>query len=167
MEPTPHPSPSSASHATTVERTSAREIAVTRLFDHHPSRVFEAWTRPDVFRRWWAPKSMGLTIRLCEKDVRVGGTYQVAFENHDMVFHGTYLEVIPNARIAWTNAEAGDAGAITTVTFEAVGPQTRLVYKETYPSEAALDEAGTGAAEMMRETFSQLDELLADLRETT
>jgi uncharacterized protein YndB with AHSA1/START domain len=161
MEPTQHPSPSSASDATTVERTSPREVSVTRMFDHPSHRVFDAWSRPDVFRRWWAPKSMGLAIRMCEMDVRVGGTYQIAFENHDMVFHGTYVAVIPNACIAWTNEEAGDAGSITTVTFEAVGDRTRLVFKETYPSEDALETAGTGGTDMMRETFTQLDELLA------
>ena len=115
-----------------------------------------------MFRRWWAPKSMGLTIGRCEMDVRVGGTYEIAFDGHPMVFHGTYLDVVPGTRIEWTNEEAGDAGSITTVTFAAVGDETRLVYTETYPSAAALEAAGTGGTEMMRETFAQLDELLAD-----
>jgi uncharacterized protein YndB with AHSA1/START domain len=78
-----------------------------------------------------------------------------------MDFFGRYLEVTPPARLVWTNEESGDAGSVTTVTFEEKNGKTLLVLRELYPSKEALDAAGTGAADAMGETFQQLDELLA------
>jgi uncharacterized protein YndB with AHSA1/START domain len=123
----------------------------------------EAWTKPELFKRWWAPKSMGMVIRSCEMDVRVGGKYRLEFEPDGMAFFGTYVEVTPHSRLVWTNEEGGEAGPVTTVTFEDEGGRTLLVMRELYPSKEALDAAGTGAAEMMSETFAQLDELLVTL----
>jgi len=148
---------------TTVERTSDREVVVTRTLDGPARVVFEAFTRADLFRRWWVPRSMGMTLLSCELDARVGGKYRLVFA-HDpepVAFFGTYVEVKPNSRLAWTNDEGGEGGSVTTVTFEEKGGQTLVVVRETYPSREALDAAGTGAAEAMVETFDQLDELLA------
>ena len=151
---------------TTVERKSDREIVVTRTFDGPSRIVFEAWTRPELFKQWWVPKSMGMFLRSCEMDVRVGGGYRLVF-GHDAAnpveFFGRYLEVIPHSRLVWTNEEGGDAGPVTTVTFEEKGGKTLLVLHELYPSKEALDAAGTGAADAMSETFEQLDELLVAL----
>ena len=144
---------------TTVERTSDREIVVTRTFDAPARLVFEAWTRPELFKRWWVPRSMGMALRSCEMDVRVGGRYRLSFGD-GMDFFGTYLEVTPPSRLAWTNEEGGENGSVTTVTFEEKGGKTLLVLRELYPSKEALDAAGTGAADALRETFGQLDELL-------
>ncbi|MCC6164704.1 MAG: SRPBCC domain-containing protein [Acidobacteria bacterium] len=146
---------------TTVERTSERELVVTRTFDAPARIVFEAWTRPELFTRWWLPKSMGMSLRSCEMDVRVGGTYRLEFEPDGMAFFGTYLEVAPHSRLVWTNEEGGEGGPVTTVTFEETGGRTLLVLHELHPSKEALDAAGTGAADAMVETFAQLDELLA------
>ena len=96
-------------------------------------------------------------------DVRVGGKYRLEFEPDAMAFFGTYLEVTPHSRLAWTNEESGDAGSVTTVTFEEKGGKTLLVLSELSPSKEALDAAGTGAADAMGETFEQLDELLVTL----
>lgn len=147
---------------TTVERTSDLEVVVTRTFNAPPRMVFEAWTRPELFKQWWLPKSMGMTLLSCELDVRVGGRYRLAFGG-GVDFFGTYLEVTPPSRLSWTNEEAGGAGQVTTVTFEEADGGTRLVVHELYPSKEALDAAGTGAAEAMSETFEQLDELLLSL----
>jgi uncharacterized protein YndB with AHSA1/START domain len=147
---------------TTVQRTSDRELVVTRTFDAPARLVFEAWSRPELFERWWVPKSMGMTLRSCEMDVRTGGTYRLDFGD-GMDFFGTYLEVTPHSRIVWTNEEGGDNGSVTTVTFEEKGGKTLLVVSEVYPSKEALDAAGTGAADAMHETFGQLDDLLAQL----
>ncbi|TPJ69576.1 SRPBCC domain-containing protein [Mesorhizobium sp. B2-6-2] len=151
---------------TTVERRSDRELVVTRTFDAPARIVFEAWTKPELFKRWWAPKSMGMILRSCEMDVRVGGGYHLAF-GHDASnpaeFFGRYIEVVPYSRLAWTNDEGGDGGPVTTVTFEEKGGKTLLVMHELYPSKEALDAAGTGAADAMGETFGQLDELLLTL----
>lgn len=149
---------------TTVERTSERELVVTRAFDAPTRIVFEAWTNPELFTRWWLPKSMGMSLRSCEMDVRVGGSYRLAFEPDGMAFFGTYLEVNPPSRLVWTNEEGGEGGPVTTVTFEDKGGKTLVVLRELHPSKEALDAAGTGAADAMVETFSQLDELLLTLR---
>ena len=148
---------------TTVERTSEREVVVRRTFNGPARIVFEAWTKPELFRRWWVPKSMGMSLRSCEMDVRVGGKYRLEFEPDGMAFFGTYLEVTPHSRLVWTNEEGGDAGQVTTVTFEDKGGKTQLVMHELYPSKEALDAAGTGAADAMSETFEQLDDLLHTL----
>ena len=148
---------------TTVERKSERELVVTRTFNGPARIVFEAWTRPELFKRWWVPKSMGMSLRSCEMDVRVGGRYRLEFEPDAMAFFGTYLEVTPHSRLVWTNEEGGEGGPVTTVTFEEKGGKTLLVMHELYPSKAALDAAGTGAADAMVETFAQLDELLITL----
>ncbi len=153
--------PTTMENRTTVERTSERELVVTRTFDAPARIVFEAWTRPELFTRWWLPKSMGMSLRSCEMDVRVGGTYRLEFEPDGMAFFGTYLEVAPHSRLVWTNEEGGEGGPVTTVTFEETGGRTLLVLHELHPSKEALDAAGTGAADAMVETFAQLDELLA------
>ena len=155
-EPTP------MKNRTTVERKSERELVVTRTFNGPARIVFEAWTKPELFKRWWLPKSMGMSLRSCEMDVRVGGKYRLEFEPDGMAFFGTYLEVTPHSRLVWTNEESDDA-AVTTVTFEEKGGKTLLVLHELYPSKEALDAAGTGAADAMVETFAQLDELLGTL----
>jgi uncharacterized protein YndB with AHSA1/START domain len=150
-------------NGTTVERKSERELVTTRTFNCPVHIVFEAWTKPELFKRWWAPKSMGMSLLSCEMDVRVGGKYRLVFENDAMAFFGTYLEVTPHSRLVWTNEESGEGGPVTTVTFEEKGGKTLLVLHELYPSKEALDAAGTGAADMMGEIFGQLDELLVTL----
>src|ERR1700686_1848763 len=105
---------------TAVERKAERELVVTRTVNGPARLVFEAWTKAELFRRWWVPKSFGLTLLFCEMDVRVGGQYRLVFPHEDstMEFFGTYLEVTPHSRLVWTNDE-GDVGqTVTTVTFE-------------------------------------------------
>ena len=149
---------------TTVERKSDCELVVTRTFNAPARIVFEAWTTPELFKQWWVPKSMGMHLRSCEMDVRVGGKYRLVFgldDSNPAEFFGTYVEVSPHSRLAWTNEEGGDGGPVTTVTFEEKDGKTLLVLREFYASKEALDAAGTGAADAMGETFEQLDELLA------
>ena len=148
---------------TTVERMSDREVVVTRTFNAPARLVFEAWTKPELFRRWWLPQSMGMSLRSLEMDVRVGGKYRLEFEPDGMAFFGTYLEVTPPSRLVWTNEEGGEGGPVTTATFEEKGGKTLLVLHELHASKEALDAAGTGAADAMVETFAQLDELLVTL----
>ena len=151
---------------TTVQRTSDREVVVTRTFDAPARLVFEAWSRPELFRKWWVPRSMGMTLRSCQMDVRTGGSYRLEFGDdpaNPMAFFGKYLEVVPDKRIVWTNEEGGEDGSVTTVTLEERDGKTRLVLTERYPTKEALDAAGLGAQEAMQETFGQLDELLAEL----
>ncbi|HET9326404.1 MAG TPA: SRPBCC domain-containing protein, partial [Candidatus Eisenbacteria bacterium] len=115
---------------TTVERKSERELVVTRTFNGPARIVFEAWTKPELFKQWWVPKSMGMSLRSCEMDARVGGKYRLEFEPDGMAFFGTYLEVTPHSRLVWTNEEGGEGGPVTTVTFEDKGGKTLLVLHE-------------------------------------
>jgi len=149
---------------TAVGRKSDRELVVTRTFDAPAHIVFEAWSKAELFARWWVPKSAELTLLSCDMDVRTGGTYRLVFRHpmsdQPMAFFGTYREVTPNERIVWTNEE-GDQGALTTVTFEENAGKTLVTLHELYPTKAALDEALAGSAEALPEQFVQLDELLA------
>ena len=151
-------------NATNVERKTDRELAVTRLFDAPRAMVFKAWANPELFRKWWVPKSVpGMALVGCDMDVRTGGKYRLEFAMGDqtMAFYGKYLDVVPNERIVWTNDEGDDDGQVTTVTFEDRGGQTLVTFHETYPSAEALEEAMQGAAAGLPEQFDQLANLLA------
>jgi len=151
---------------TTVERKSERELVVTRTFNGPARIVFEAWTKPELFRQWWVPKSMGMSLLSCEMDVRVGGKYRLVFGvggSKVMEVFGKYIEVTPHSRLVWTNEES-DEGSVTTVTFAEKGGKTLLVMHELYPSKEALDAAiASGSTSGTGETFEQLDELLVTL----
>jgi len=150
---------------TAVERKSERELVVTRSVNGPARLVFEAWTKAELFRRWWVPKSYGLTLLSCEMDVRVGGQYRLVFRHEDstMEFFGTYREVTPYSRLVWTNEE-GDGETVTTVTFDENAGKTLLVVHDLYPSKEALDAAvASGSTGGLPESLDQLDELLVGL----
>jgi uncharacterized protein YndB with AHSA1/START domain len=152
---------------TTVERTSDRELVATRTFDGPARIVFEAWTKPELIMRWWAPKSFGISFLSCETDVRTGGTYRFVFghpaSEQPMAFFGRYIEVTPPSRLVWTNEEDED-GAVTTVTFEENDGKTLVVLHDLYPSKDALDGAiASGSTGGWPEQFEELDDLLATL----
>ena len=151
---------------TEVERRSERELVVTRTVDAPARLVFEAWTKAELFRRWWVPKSFGVTLLSCEMDVRVGGQYRLVFPHEDstMEFFGTYLEVTPHSRLVWTNEEGDNGKTVTTVTFDETAGKTLVVLRDLYPSKEAVETGSTGA---MPEALAQLDELLASLGSST
>jgi len=160
--------PTSGKNPTRVERKSERELVVTRTFNAPVRIVFEAWTKPELFRRWWAPKSCGVSVISCELDVRTGGTYRLVMghpsSEQPMAFFGRYVEVTPHSRLVWTNDEGGEGGAVTTVTFEEKGGATLVVIHDLYPSKEALDDAiASGSTSGWGEQFEQLDELLVTL----
>jgi uncharacterized protein YndB with AHSA1/START domain len=154
---------------TTTERMSDREVIVTRSFNGPARLVFKAWTTPELFQKWWIPKSFGLTLVSCEMDVRVGGSYRLMIRppgaEQPMAFFGRYVEVTPPTRLVWTNEEGGEAGPVTSVTFEERGSETLVVMRDLYPSKEALDDAiASGSmAGGFSETFTQLDALLVSL----
>jgi len=153
-----------AGSGSVVKRVSDLEIAVTRVFDAPARIVYEAWSNPELFARWWVPKSIGTTLRSCTMDVRVGGTYRLEFgtdAESTWAFFGTYTEVVPLSRMVWTNEE-GENGAVSTVTFVEEGGKTLVTFSEAYPSKEAL-EANLGGMDAAPEQFAQLDDLLATL----
>jgi uncharacterized protein YndB with AHSA1/START domain len=150
---------------TTVERKSDRELVVTRTFNGPAHVVFNAWTKPELLKRWWAPKSFGISFLSCETDVRTGGTYRFVFSHpsaaQPTAFFGRYIEVTPPTRLVWTNDEGGEPGAVTTVTFEEKAGETLVVMHDLYPSKQALDDAiASGSTSGSGEQFEQLDQLL-------
>ena len=149
---------------TAVQRASDRELVVTRLFEAPPRIVFKAWAEAELFRRWWIPKGAGIELLSCQMDVRTGGAYRLEFAAGDstLAFHGRYLEVVPNARIVWTNEEE-QQGAVTTVTFQDEGGKTLLTFHEAYPSKEALEEAMAGSAEALPTQLDQLGEVLPQI----
>lgn len=160
-EPTP------MKNGTNVDRQSERELVVTRTFDGLARFVFEAWTKPELLMRWWAPKSFGITFLSCEADVRTGGTYRFVFgipgSDQPMAFFGRYIEVTPHTRLVWTNEESDD-GAVTTVSFEEKDGKTLLILHDLYPSKQALDEAiASGSTGGWGEQFEHLDAVLVSL----
>jgi uncharacterized protein YndB with AHSA1/START domain len=151
---------------TTTERKSDRELVVTRTFNAPPRIVFEAWTKPELFKRWWVPKSLPMALLTCEMDVRAGGGYQLVFgmDGQEMEVFGKYIEVTPHSRLVWTNEEGDEGGAVTTLTFEELGGQTLLVKHDLYPSKEALDaELASGAVDGLPVQLDQLEELLITL----
>jgi len=147
-----------------MERTSERELVVTRTIDAPAHLVFDAWTEPELLRRWWVPRSVPITLVSCEMDVRVGGTYRLVFQVDPvttMAFFGRYLEVSPPARLVWTNEEGDGEPVVTTLTLDEDRGRTRLVVHDLYPSKDALDEAiASGSTAGWAEMLAQLDELV-------
>ena len=157
-------------NSTIVERTSDRELIVTRMFDAPARTVFEAWTKPALLKRWWAPKSFGVSLFECEQDLRVGGAYRFVFgrdAQNPEVFAGRYLEVDPPSRLVLTQlyermAHVGEA--VVTADFEEIEGRTRLTVRQLFPSGEALEAAlASGMERGMRVTLHQLDELVASM----
>jgi uncharacterized protein YndB with AHSA1/START domain len=151
-------------NSATVERTSDREVVVTRIVNGPPRIVFEAWTNPELFRKWWVPRSFPISLQSYEADVRVGGTYRLVFaaQGTTAEFFGRYLEITPPSRLVWTNDEGGEGGAVTTVTFTETGGKTTVAVSNLFRTKEALD-AEIGSTEGLPESLEQLDELLVAL----
>ena len=158
--------PTAMKNRTTVERKSERELVATRTINGPARLVWEAWTKPELFKRWWVPKASAMSLLSCELDVRVGGKYRLVFSHggSEMAFHGTYIEVTPHSRLVWTNEEGGDAGQVSTATFEEKAGKTLVVLHDLYPSKEALDAAiASGSTGGAHEQFEHLDELVVTL----
>ena len=157
---------SNVNNGAQVDRTSERELVVTRTINGPARIVFDAWTKPELLERWWTPKSFPISLLSCEMDVRVGGSYRLTFgyEGSTFDFFGRYLEVTPPSRLVWTNDEGDEGGTVTTVTFEETGGTTRVIVHDLYPSKEALDGAiASGSTSGMPESLGQLDELVVTL----
>jgi uncharacterized protein YndB with AHSA1/START domain len=154
---------------TTMELGPDREIVISRTFNGPARIVFEAWTRPELVRRWWAPRSHGVAVVSCEADVRAGGKYRYVLgrEGDEFAFSGEYTEVTPHSRLVYTQVfepmqAAGEA--VVTVTFEERDGKTHMVSRELYPSKEVREAAlSSGMESGMRETMNQLDELVMSL----
>ena len=151
---------------TKVERISERELVASRLINGPSHLVFEAWAKPDLFKKWWVPKSAPITLVSCEMEIRTGGKYrlQLSMGSQSMEFFGKYLEVTPYSRLVWTNEEGGESAAvITTVTFEETDGTTLVTVHDLYPSKKALDDAiATDSTGALPEQLEQLEQLMVN-----
>jgi uncharacterized protein YndB with AHSA1/START domain len=146
-----------------------RVIIISRTFNAPARIVFDAYTRPELVKRWWAPKSRGVALSLCEADVRVGGKYRyvLSVRGEEIGFSGEYTEVTPHTRLVYTQifepmAEAG--AVICTIQLEEREGKTFFVSHESYPSpEARQATIDAGMEGGMRESMDQLDELVASM----
>jgi uncharacterized protein YndB with AHSA1/START domain len=155
---------------THVERLSARELFDERVFRARTRTVFEATTKPEHLKRWWAPRSFGVVLFECDADVRVGGSYRYVFGHEGqarMAFSGVYKEVVPGEKVVHTQIfepMAAMGEAVVTVTFEAHEEGTLLVSHAVYPSKEALDGAiASGMERGIRNTYEQLAALVVEL----
>lgn len=159
------PNPDDHASAAGAEAQGDRALSITRTFSAPVEKVYRAWAEGELFRRWWVPDSVpGIALVACDIDMRTGGTYRLEFGTggtETMAFYGKYTEVVPNARMVWTNDE-GEEGGITTVTLEDLSGTTRLTYQEVHPTTAARDEALNSSATALPEQFAQLSALLAE-----
>lgn len=154
---------------TTMDLVGDRDIVIARTF-HGPARiVFDAWTKPEYVRRWWAPASLGVSMASCDADVRAGGSYRYVLQTPQgrITFSGVYREVTPPTRLVYTQIfeehPEGDP-VIVTVTFEERDGKTHMVSHERYPSPEVRELVlASGMEHGMRETMDQLDALVATL----
>lgn len=155
---------------TNVERASGRELVIRRVFRARPATVFDAMTKPELLRRWWAPRSRGVELYECDADLRVGGRYRYVFGKAGqpkMAFSGIYTEVVPGSRVVYTQIfePMPDAGeGVITATYEPHPLGTLFVQRELFPSQEVLDGVlATGMESGMRETLDQLADLVPTL----
>lgn len=159
---------------TDVERASDRELVIRRIFRAPPALVFDAMTKPEFLRRWWAPRTLGVQLFECDADVRVGGRYRYVYGHTgkpSMAFSGVYKEVVPGSRVVYTQVfePMPDAGeGVITATYAPHAEGTLFTQRELFPSKEVLDGViASGMERGMRETLEQLDALLGELASPT
>ncbi len=155
-------------NTTTVELEGDRVVVIARTFRAPPRHVFDAWTKPELVARWWAPKSHGVTVKSIDADVEIGGRYRYVLSHGDneFAFSGEYVEIDRPGRLVYTQVFEAfpDQPTTITVTFEEEDGLTRMVSREVYASaEARTAALESGMESGMRETMDQLDELVAEL----
>ena len=154
---------------------SDREVVVTRSFHAKRPLVWEAYTKPELVKRWLLGPP-GWTMPVCEMDVRVGGKFRWVWRSQEdgsqFGFHGVFEEVEKPARIRHTEAyDPGDIGgsmgeageAMVTLTLSEHGGRTTLSTRIEYASKEARDAAvATGMTDGMEASYRNLDALLEE-----
>ena len=163
-----------SSGTATVTLPTDEQILITREFDAPRHLVFEAWTTPELVRRWWHARRGEMTV--AEIDLRVGGQWRYAMVTEDgfeVAFHGEYLEIVPNERIVSTETYEGvpegvseaDATTVNTATFTEVDGRTTLTILVQAPSKESRDaiiESGMEAG--LQDALDLLEEVAVSLR---
>jgi len=148
-------------------------VRVRRAFDAPRPLVYQAYTTPDLMRRWLLGPP-GWAMPVCEMDVREGGRFRWRWRSEadgkEFGFHGEFLEVRPPELLRHTEVfdpgdtgeSMGDAEATVSVRFEDGGGFTTVTTTVDYGSNEARDAAlATGMTDGMEQSYQLLDELLA------
>lgn len=159
----------------TIELAGDLEIIFRRTFNGPARIVFDAWTKPELVRRWWAPAGLGVSMVSCEADVRVGGAYRYVIKAHgspEMAFSGIYTELTPPTRLVHTQvfeptasgSNPDDGELVVTVTFEEMAGRTHVTSRAVAPTKEVRDAiVASGMETGARMTWDQLDEVVVDL----
>jgi uncharacterized protein YndB with AHSA1/START domain len=161
-----HSQEETMSGATTLTTPSDREIVTERVLNAVRTRVFAAFTDPELIPRWWGPRRM--TTIVDHMDLRPGGTWR--FVSHDcdgqeQGFRGTYREITPPERIVQTFEWEGTPGhvVVETVTFEDLGERTRVSTTSLFHTTEERDGMlSSGMERGLSESHERLSELLAE-----
>lgn len=158
----------------TVTLPTDEQILITREFDAPRELVYEAWTTPELVRRWWTAKRGEATV--CEIDLRVGGRWRYVMVAHDgteVGFHGEYREIVPNERIRSTEVYEGlpegvseeDGATVNTVTFEEQDGRTRLTILVQASSKASRDAiVESGMEDGLQDALELLEQVAISFR---
>jgi uncharacterized protein YndB with AHSA1/START domain len=144
------------------------QIVITREFDAPKHLVFQAWTTPELVKRWWSGQRGQMTV--AEIDLRVGGAWRyvmVAEGGFEVAFHGEYHEITPDERLVWTEVYEGmpEGQAVNTATFvEAEGRTTLTVVMQLGSREERDAIIDTGMEGGMQEGMDLLEQVAVSLR---
>jgi uncharacterized protein YndB with AHSA1/START domain len=149
------------------------QILITREFDAPKHLVYEAYTTPELVKRWWSGKRG--EMKTAEIDLRVGGTWRyvmVASEGFEVAFHGEFREIVANERIVTTEVyegvpedEAPEEDVVTTTTFAETDGRTTLTQLMQCPSKDVRDTIIDSGMEVgMQEGMDLLEEVAVSLR---
>lgn len=145
-----------------------REVVVTRVFDAPRSLVFDAWTRPELLKRWL--EAPGRSMAICEIDLKVGGAYRFLWRGpnkKDVGMYGLYREIVRPERLVRTESwEDWDAGeSLVTVVLEERGGKTTFTETVLFPSREVRDSVlESGLQQAAAENFDRLAAHLATIR---
>jgi uncharacterized protein YndB with AHSA1/START domain len=142
------------------------EIEITRTYDAPRELVFDAWTKGEHLKNWYAPT--GFTVPEVESDPTEGGTYRLAMRSPDgeaFWTQGTYREVVPPERLVLTQGVLGPDGkplfeTITTVTLTDEGGKTSVTVNERV--EKIFDPAAAGPLSGMEQGLHMALDNLGD-----
>lgn len=152
-----------------VTTPSEREIAMTRVFDAPRRLVFDAWTKPELLKRWLGVRA-GWSLAVCEIELKVGGAYRFVWRGPggaEMGMRGVYREIVPPKRLVatesfddpWYPGKALD----TTVLVEQGGKTTvttTVLYESRETRDAVLK---TPMERGIAESYDKLAEYLASI----
>ncbi len=146
------------------------QILIERELDAPKELVWEAFTTPELVRRWWHARRGEMTV--AEIDLRVGGRWRYAMiaasGGFEVAFHGEYREIVPHERIVSTEVYEGapEAGAaVNTMTLEERDGRTLLTILVQHASKPARDmHVESGMEDGLQDALDLLEQLAAGLR---